>query len=239
MVLNDIVTLVEQKCDGRSLGIANHKLWADVVRKEAAQTALANGFHGLYFLYKEAEVTGGSEAGERRYELPNDFVSDLSVWYDGELLTKADGQVLNVTAKADVDGGYLPSWYNFRGLDLEILPPPPVAGKQIKLFYCGLPESIVTATNSATFHDYFMDFWPMLHVYGMAEHALDSVGAYTAAKSFRSRFNDEIARLAIKNRQFWFAGSKMRLQNWDEFTDQRRHLFPQFGGVYRQAQEIA
>jgi len=239
MVLNDIVTLVEQKCDGRSLGIANHKLWADIVRKEAAQTALAGGFHGLYFLYKEAVVTGGSIAAQARYELPDDFVTDLSVWYDGELLEKSSGKSLDVTAQADIAGGYLPSWYSMRGLEIEIAPPTPVAGKEIKMFYCALPEAIVTATDPAAFHDYFMDFWPMLHVYGMAEHALDSVGAYAAAKNFRDRFDREVGRLAMKNRQFWLQGIKIRYQNWDEFESQLRHVFPQFGNVFRQEESAS
>jgi hypothetical protein len=233
MVLNDIITLVEQKCDGRSLGAANHKMWADLVRKEAAQTAPAGGFHGLYFLYKEASVTGGSKANEGRYQLPDDFIDDLSVWYDGIQMVKAPPGVLNVTAVRDIAAGSLPTWYAFRGLELELVPPPPVAGKEIKLFYNGRPEAIVAGTDVATFHDYFMDNWANLHIFGMAEYALDSVGAYTAAKNFRDRFNEEVARLAMQNRRFWMKGTKMRLQNWDEFMSQQRHLFPQFGNVFR------
>ena len=66
MVLNDIFSLVESKCDGRTLSSANKLLWADIIRKEAAQTAIAGGFHGLYFLYKEAQVVGGSGATVRQ-----------------------------------------------------------------------------------------------------------------------------------------------------------------------------
>jgi hypothetical protein len=238
MVLNDIIALVEEKTDGRSLGVAKHKVWADVVRKEAAQTAIVGGFHGIYFLYKEAVVTGGSLLNEPRYELPDDFIDDLSVWYDGIQLVKADPQVLNITTLEDVAGGYQPTWYDFRGLEINIIPAPPEAGKTISLFYNATPEAIVAGTDHLTFHDYFLDNWPMLHVYGMAEHALDSVGAYAAAQNFRKRFNDEIARLAMHNRRFWVKGSKMRLGNWDEFETQKRFLFPQFGNVYRQKESI-
>jgi len=235
MVLNDIISLVEEKCDGRSLGVAKHKRWADLVRKEAATTAVAQGFNGLYFLYKEAIVTGGSIAGQSRYELPDDFIDDLSVWYDGVGLVKGSPGVLDITAKDDVAFGSLPTWFDFRGLELNITPAPAVAGKEIKLFYNGLPETIDNVTDELTFHDYFLDNWSALHVYGMAEYALDSVGAYAVAKSFRARFTEEISRMAMKNRQFWMKGTKIRLMNWDEFESQQRYLFPQFGGVYRTA----
>lgn len=233
MVLNDIFSLVEGKCDGRTLSTANKLLWADIVRKEAAQTAIAGGFHGLFFLYKEAQVTGGSEANEPSYELPDDFVSDLSVWYDGKPLAKAPASVLNITAQADVEGSYLPTWFEMKGLSFDIVPTPTEDGKVIQLFYCALPEGISSGTNPANFTDYFLERWPMLHVYGMAEHALDSLGAYKAGSAMRDRFQAEISRLAMQNRRFWIQGSKIRLQNWDEFTNQKTHLFPQFGNVFR------
>ena len=197
-VLSDIISIVEEKCDGRSLGASKHKRWADLVRKEAVTTAVAAGFHGLYFLYKEATVIGGSVANQARYELPDDFIDDLSVWYDGISLIKAPPGVLDITAQADISGGYQPTWYNFRGLELEILPKPPVSGKEIKFLYNGQPEAIVEGTDPATFTDYFLQNWGQLHVFGMAEFALDSVGAYNAAKGFRARYNEEVARMAMK-----------------------------------------
>lgn len=233
MVLNDIFALVEEKCDGRSLALASKLRWSDIIRKEAAQTAVAGGFHGLYFLYKEAQVIGGSEANEPSYELPDDFVSDLSVWYDGKPITKAAASVLNITAQADIEGSYLPTWFEMKGLSFDILPAPPEAGKTIQLFYCSLPDEITSSTNPANFTDYFLDRWPMLHVYGMAEHALDSLGAYKAGAAMRDRFQAEIGRLAMQNRRFWIQGSKIRYQNWDEFTNQKTHLFPQFGNVFK------
>jgi hypothetical protein len=239
MVLNDIFSLVEQKCDGRSLSSANKLLWADIIRKEAAQTAVAGGFNGLYFLYKEAQVTGGSDAGEPSYELPDDFVSDLSVWYDGKPLTKGPASVLNITAQADVAGGYLPTWFEMKGLSFDIVPTPAEAGKEIKLFYCSFPEVVTPTTDPLVFTDYFLEKWPMLHVYGMAEQALDSLGAYQAAGKMRDRYQAEIARLAMNNRRFWFQGSRMRFQNWDEFDSQKTHLFPQFGNVFRQTEVSA
>jgi hypothetical protein len=233
MVLNDIISLVEEKCDGRSLGVAKHKRWADLVRKEAARSAITGGFHGLYFLYKEAVVTGGSTAEEPRYKIPDDFVDDLSVWYDKIALVKGDPGVLNITTADDIESGCLPTWYDLRGMELNIIPAPPVDGKEIKLFYNALPEEINANTDEASYKDFFMDHWANLHVFGMAEYALDSVGAYEAGKAMRDRFNEEITRLTMSNRRFWIKGVKIRLQNWDEFATKQRYLFPQFGGVYR------
>jgi hypothetical protein len=239
MFLNDIFSLVEQKCDGRSLSSASKLLWAEIIRKEAAQTAIAGGFNGLYFLYKEAQVTGGSEANEPSYELPDDFVSDLSVWYDGKPLAKGPASVLNITAQADVAGGYLPTWFEMKGMSFDIVPMPTEGGKSIKMFYCAFPEEVTPTTDPLTFRDYFIEKWPMLHVYGMTEHALDSLGAYKAASAMRDRYQAEISRLAMHNRRFWIQGSKIRYQNWDEFSNQKTHLFPQFGNVFRQTEESA
>lgn len=238
MVLNDIIALVEEKCDGRSLGVAKHKRWAEIVRKEAARSAIAGGFHGIYFLYKEARVTGGSVASQARYEIPDDYVDDLSVWYDGIQLIKGDPGVIDVCAAEDIAGGYLPTWYTMRGMEFEISPTPGEAGKEIKLFYNALPEEITSTTDEATFHDYFLDQWANLHVYGMAEYAAGSLGGHQAAKLFRDRFNEEVARLTMHNRRFWLKGTKMRLMNWDEFVSKQRYLFPQFGGVYRTEETI-
>ena len=238
MVLNDIISLVEEKCDGRSLGVAKHKRWCQLVRQEAARSAIAGGFHGIYFLYKEARVTGGSVIGQGRYEMPDDFVDDLSVWYDGVQLIKADPGVLDVTAEEDRAGSYLPTWYGMRGMEFDIMPAPGASGKEIKLFYNALPEEITSTTDEVTFHDYFMDNWANLHVFGMAEYAADSLGGYAAAKNFRDRFNEEVGRLTMHNRRFWLKGTKIRLMNWDEFTSKQRYLFPQFGGVYRTEETI-
>jgi len=238
MVLNDIIALVEEKCDGRSLGAAKHKRWAQLAREEAVRSAITGGFHGLYFLYKEAVVIGGSTSGISRYAIPEDYVDDLSVWYDGIQLIKGDPGVLDVCAEQDKSGSYLPTWYSMRGTEFDIIPTPGIAGKEIKLFYNAMPEEITSATDAETYHDYFMDNWANLHVFGMSEYAADSLGGYAAAKSFRDRFNEEVSRLTINNRRFWVKGTKMRLQNWDEFVSKQRYLFPQFGGVFRTQESI-
>lgn len=231
MTFADIVALVEEKCDGRSLGSARHIRWADMVRSEVARNALASGFHGLYFLYKEATVTGGSLLNEGRYKLPDDFVDDLAVWYNEVLLIKSDPSVMNITQgyqdSATNSSGSDPAWFNFRGQELEIIPVAPRAGDEIKLFYNGLPEG-VTGT---AFTDYFLNQWPHLHVFGMAESALDYVGASGLAQKMRGRFQDEVQRLMLDNRRFWLKNQKIRLQNWDEFTEKQRYLFPQFGNL--------
>jgi hypothetical protein len=232
MVLNDIISLVEEKCDGRSFGIAKHKRWADLVRSEVARSAFAAGFHGLYFLYKESDVIDGSTANQARYALPDDFVDDLSLWYDGIPIIKAAPGVMNITTgcsesqapPVNPDG---PAWFVMRGMEFEFIPAPPDDGKRIALFYNGLPDPVT----SADFTDYFMNQWSALHVYGMSEYALDSVGGYVQAQGFRKRFTDELQRLMLDNRRFWLKGTKMRLQNWDEFQEKERYLFPQFGNL--------
>jgi hypothetical protein len=123
-------------------------------------------------------------------------------------------------------------------MEINISPAPHESGKEIKLFYNAMPEEIDANTDGSSFHDYFMDNWANLHVFGMAEYALDSLGAYEAGKAMRDRFNEEISRLTMNNRRFWLKGVKIRLQNWDEFVSKQRYLFPQFGGVYRTEETV-
>jgi hypothetical protein len=231
MTFADIIALVEEKCDGRSLGIAKHQRWADLVRSEVARNSLASGFHGLYFLYKEAIVTGGSIANEPRCGIPDDYVDDLAVWYDDVLLIKSDPSVMNITQghqdATSNSSGAAPIWWNLRGQEIELIPTPSEAGKEIKLFYNGLPDPVF----GATFSDYFLNQWPHLHVFGMAESALDYVGASALAQKMRGRFLDEVQRLMLDNRRFWLKGQRIRFQSWDEFVEKKRYLFPQFGNL--------
>jgi hypothetical protein len=231
MEFTDIIALTEEKMDGRGLGESKHIRWADAVRSEVARNILAGGFHGLYFLYREATVTGGSKANEPRYHLPDDFVDDLALWYDGQELMKAEPGIMNTlhglqSSTSNASGGD-PRWYDFHGLELEIIPTPPSAGKEIRMFYNGLPEGVT----GAKFSDYFMTHWPNLHVFGMAEQAADSLGASALSQKFRNRFQEEVQRLMLDNRRFWIKRQRVRMMNWDEFADKQRFLFPQFGGA--------
>lgn len=230
MTLADIIATVEEKCDGRSLTTARHLRWANMVRNEVARNILAGGFHGLYFLYKEATVSGGSVAGQARYKLPDDFIDDLSVWYDGDLMLRADGGVMNTTvgqSALENTNGDGPIWAVMRGRELELLPTPPTAGKEIKLFYNGLPDELVNEGST----DYFLEQYPHVHILGMSEYALDYVGNYNQARAFRQRFLEEVQRLMLDNRRFWLKGVKIRVQNWDEFEERRHIVFPQFGNL--------
>lgn len=228
MNFTDIIALVEEKCDGRSFGIEKHQRWANLVRSEMARQSLAGGFHGLYFLYREATVVGGSKANDGKYQIPDDYIDDLSVWYDGRLLAKAPPGVMNVTSGENPSASASqPSWYCLRGREFDIIPAPPEAGKTIKLFYNGLLDDV----SGLTFTDYFMTQWPHLHAFGMAESAADYMGASQLAGKFRGRFQEELQRLLMDNRRFWFKGTKMRYQNWDEFEEQKQHVFPQFGNL--------
>lgn len=231
MDFSDIIAMVEEKCEGRSLTTARHVRWANAVRRRVARSAFAGGFHGLYFLYKEATVDGGSVANQSRYQLPDDFVDDLSVWYDGTLLIKADPGVMDITvgvndatSNANTDA---PIWFAMRGRELDVIPTCPSAGKEIKMFYNGLPDAVT----SVAFTDYFLEQYQDIHIFGMAEFALDSVGAYNQAKSFRDRFNEELKNLLLDNRRFWLKNQKVRFQNWDEFVGKQRYVFPQFGNL--------
>ena len=231
MTFADIVALVEEKADGRSFGIAKHKRWADLVRSEVARNATASGFHGLYFLYKEADVIDGSVVGQARYALPDDYVDDLSLWYDGKLLVKAPPGVMNITtgvAESATPPSGEPTFFVLRGMELEMIPAPPEDGKSISMFYNGLPEPVADEAHT----DYFLNQWSALHVLGMAEYALDSVGGHKQAERFRDRFREEMGRLMLDNRRFWLKGTKTRLQNWDEHKEMMRFVFPQFGGAF-------
>ena len=241
MTLTDIIAGVEEKCDGRTLATASLVRWANLIRYDAARTVHSGGFHGLFFLYKEATVDDGSVANQSRYKLPDDFVDDLNLWYDGKLLVKADPGVLDITLgenNADLtEQGGTPTFFSFRGREIDIIPMPVEAGDEIKLFYNSLPETI--QAGATAFTDYFLTQYPKLHIYGMVAEALDSLGADVQAERFRKRYENEVSKLALDNRRFWMKHTKMRLQNWDEFVTKQRHVFPQFGELQTLAGEIA
>lgn len=226
---SSIVTQVEEKVDGRSFGTVKHQAWADTLRSGVAHNAFVGGFHGLYFLYKEATVRGGSVVGEGRVAVPDDFVDDLNVWYDGILLAKAAPGVLAITLGAPADITSSPSgdagWVAMAGLEFEIRPTPQEAGKEIKLFYNALPELV----SGPAFTDYFLDHFQDLHIYGMAEKAAQSVGATNLAREYGKYFQREAQALQLANRRWYLKGVKIRFQNWDEFEEQKKHVFPQFG----------
>jgi hypothetical protein len=228
MFFSDIIALVEEKADGRSFGIEKHQRWANLVRSEASRSALATGFHGLYFLYKEADVIDGSIAGQARYALPDDYVSDLALWFDGVPMIKASPGVMDITtgsAESETPPTGSPTWYVPRGMEFELIPAPSLDGTRIAMFYNGTADTV----SGLGFHDYFMEQWANLHVAGMAKFALDSLGANSQAKYFRDEFREELQRLMLDNRKFWLRGMKVRVMNWDEFSDKQRYLFPQFG----------
>jgi|Deesub1362A_J573_1020465.scaffolds.fasta_scaffold00107_94 hypothetical protein len=227
ITFSDIISSVEEKGDGRSFSTSWHYRWANEVRRRVALDALAGGFHGLYFLYKEATVDGGSVAGQSRYGLPDDFIDDLNVWYDGTLLVKSPPGVIDIglgLPSNDSGLNVTPKWVTMRGREFEIRPIPTESGKEIRLFYNGLPEEI----KDTSFSDYFLTHFPDLHIYGMAFKMALYMKDMASAQAFKALFEEEKQSLILQNRRHYLKNAKMRFQSWDEFKDKKRIVFPQF-----------
>lgn len=221
MKFSEIKTAVEELIDGRSLDSTKQIAWIKRIRTKVAMSFRASGFRGLYFLYKEATVKNGSKANEPRYRQPNDFIDDLNVYYDGNLLTKAPPGMLNIAHDVTISG--TPGWFQMAGVEFEIIPAPGKAGIEIKLLYNGLPE-IVTAEDQ---EDYFMKHFPELHINGMAWLAAKSLGSKDYAREYKADFNAEAGDLMLHNRRHYVKHARIRFQTWDEFEDAKNIVFPQ------------
>ena len=225
MNFEDIKTAVEELCDGRSLG-TRHVKWIERVRYRVAMSFIDAGFRGLYFLYQEAIVTGGSIADEPRYAVPTDFIDDLNVWYADKLLSKAPPGMLDITLDP-TDTADEPTWVRMMGQEFDIRPIPTTAGDVIKLLYNATPALI---TLDAT-EDYFMKHFPDLHIFGMGEKAALYLGDMNRAKAYKDRFTEERVELKLHNRRHHFKNAHIRFQNWDEFEEKKTIIFPQFANV--------
>lgn len=234
MIFSDIKTAVEERIDRRSISDERHARWANMVRKEIASDFEVAGFRGLYFLYKEATVIDGTIAGQPKYEIPDDFIDDLNVFVDGILLAKSPAGILDIVQDVtDPDAG-TPGWVQMKGSYFEIIPPADEDGLELKLFYNAYPEEIQNTDND-NFQDYFLKNWPNVHTYGMLLHAVEgyaglgaSQGARQALGWFERQFQKERKLLALHNRRFYYKNARIRVQNWDEFEEKKKYVFPQY-----------
>ena len=220
----NIKTAVEKKWDGGSLNEGDAALWANDLRRDVVMDFDIAGLNGLYFLYKEAIVKNGSVVSQAKYAIPSDFIDHLQVFYDGALLTDTPKKLLGITHPDPDDG--TPEWINLLGLEFELVPAPDTASKEIKLLYNGLPGDIPSASNGS-YTDYFLDHWPNLHVFGMAEAAWEYLGRMKKAEYYGKKLKAEKAKLMYHNRAHWAKNAKHRFMNWDEYTDYKRTVFPQ------------
>jgi hypothetical protein len=221
-----IKTTVEEKCDGRTFSAEKHARWINNVRTKIAMDFIVAGFHGLYFLYKEATVKDGSVVwtaeNQGKYALPDDFIDDLTVFYDGLVIDKSPRTSLDVIHSTTETG--TPQWWRMAGVEFQLVPGPDVAGKVIKLVYNGMPDVISTDNDE----DYFMKRFPDLHIFGMAKDAAQSIGQMGYAKEYKAEFQEERAALQLHNRRHWLKAAKMRFQNWDEYEEYKRTYFVQY-----------
>jgi hypothetical protein len=225
----DIKSQVNMLADGRTFSSDKYVLWANAVRKRCAANPMVRGFRGLYFLYKEATVTGGSVADQARYAIPNDFIDDLHVFYDGALLAKHDPGVVTVIKQLE-DLPSTPQMVTLMGVEFEISPAPDEGGKEIKLFYNGFPDNLSTTTGE-DYMDYFMQTFPDVHTFGMAERAALHLGGkpgMEASLLYAKKYNDAVQEMVFQNRGWYAKNSKIRVLNWDAFKEIKYLVFPQF-----------
>jgi len=222
MNFENMMLSVAELCDGRSFSDAKGWRWINRVRKNIAMTPPIAGFRGLYFLYKEATVKDGSKLGEPRYAVPDDYISDLNVFYDGVLLVKTPPGILDITLDLTKTG--TPTWFRLMGQEFDIRPAPDEAGKEIKLLYCGFGADISGVGDE----DYFMKHWPDLHIYGMSVYAARSIGLRILANDYKKEFGEEVMKLTLHNRRHWISHARIRFLNWDEYQEKRHIVFPQY-----------
>lgn len=224
----NIKTTVEQFGDGATLDEGDCALWANTLRRDVVMDFDIAGLNGLYFLYKEATVQDGSVVtdgvGQKKYAIPDDFIDHLQVFYNGALLTDTPKKLLSITHPDPDDG--TPKWINLLGLEFELIPGPDTAGEEIKLLYNGLPGNVPTASNG-TYTDYFLNHWPKLHIFGMAEQLWEYLGGMNKAAYYGKKAKEQKAKLMYHNRAHWTKNARHRFMNWDEYVSQKREMFPQ------------
>lgn len=229
MKYSEIKTAVRELGDGRQFSATEYDGWIERVRKRVAMDFITSGFHGLYFLYKEGTVDGGCTVTDpNRYAIPDDFIDDLNVFFDGGLLVKAPAGVIDVANEENPGGGAtLPTWIRMLGVEFEVVPAPTTAGKEIKLLYNGLPDTV----NQDNQEDYFMKHFPDLHIFGMAELMALRLGNVALADRYKGDYDNERVQLRLHNVRHYLKNTKIRFQNWDEYQTIKTVVFPQFVNV--------
>lgn len=214
----DIMEQVRGVCDGRTFSFERQSKWAGAVRDKAARNALLRGFNGLFFTYRTSIVKDGSVAGQRVYPLPDDYIADLNVFFDGKPLLKPDARLGASMMVTTVSGS--PNFYRLAGRAIELNPAPDESGKEIRMIYNAYPDRI----SGEEFTDYFIDKFPDLHVYGIAHRALLSIGDSQGAIEMFNLYDSEAKDLLLYNRTYWAHNQKPRLVNLDElYADTNRY----------------
>lgn len=231
----NVKTRVEQNCDGRAFSESQHSLWANEFRKEIAMDTEIAGFHGLYFLYKTATVSGGSVLNQKNYAIPDDFIQDLDVYYDGKLLLKDPARLTDLVQNTEPTDASAsdsnPTWVRMQGVEFSLYSAPPDAKKEIKLIYCALPGEVPASSND-NFVDYFLNHFLTLHVMGITEKAAIQFMMNTKLASYyEKKVMEERRRLMLHNRRHWMGNSRIRFMTWTEFQEKKTLLYPQFGNV--------
>lgn len=221
---SEVKERVKELGDGRTFTDTQQASWANSVRKSIAQNYEIVGFNGLYFLFKEATVKGGSVKDQARYAIPTDYISHLNVFYDDVCLT--DGPPKSFSQVRDLTETGTPEWVRMMGLEFELIPIPDKKGDPIKLLFHGFASNIPTSSNDDT-TDFFLDHWPDLHIFGMGKLACQSIGKITMARECGNDYMREQKALQIHNRQHWIGNARVRYTNWDEYQDFKRLVFPQ------------
>lgn len=228
---SDAKTRVNKLGDGRTFSEERHARWANAVRKEIAEDPLIAGIQSIYFLYKEATVKDGSVAQQDKYAVPDDYIDDLNVFYNGTLLVKAPPGILPITQNTQPteDSSSDPQWFHMTGVEFQLVPKPPEDGDEIKLLYNGFPDEIPSSSNDG-FTDYFLNHFFNLHVYGMAEQMALEMGGplIQVANVYSGKYQQQQRILALHNRRWHVKNARLRFHNWDEYEEKKKILFPQF-----------
>lgn len=225
VLFSEIKSRVNELGDGRTFAEEKQASWADSVRKDVAMNYEIGGIYGIYFLFKEATVKDGSVKDEPRYAIPDDYIDHLNVFYAGKLLTDSPPKTINIVQSQAQTG--TPEWVRLLGVEFDIRPIPNKAGEEIKLLFNGLPGE-VPSTDNNSYTDYFLNHFPDLHIWGIAEWMALSMGATKLAQSYGNKYMREQKKLQLHNRRHWMKNARIRYQNWDEYENQKRTLFPHF-----------
>ena len=230
LIFKDIKDQVNEMSDGRTFNASKHANWANNFRRSIAMSFQIAGFNGLYFLYKEASVKDGSVANQANYTVPDDFIDDLNVFYEGRLLGKAPPGLLDISQGRQAAGTIAPGtpqWVQLAGQEFLIIPAPEDAGKTIFLLYNGLPDDIPTTSND-DFTDYFLNHFADLHVFGIGEKMARSINLADVVADCNKEKAIQIRELQLHNRRHYLKNMHMRFHTWDEYESAKRIVFPQF-----------
>lgn len=225
VLFSEIKSRVNELGDGRTFSEEKQASWANSIRKDVAMNYEIGGIYGIYFLFKEATVKGGSKKDEPRYAIPTDYIDHLNVFYAGKLLTDSPPKTINIVQDQAQVG--TPEWVRILGVEFDIRPIPDTTGEEIKLLFNGLPAEVPSTENN-NFTDYFLNHFPDLHIFGMAEWMALSIGATKLSQTYGNKYMREQKKLQLHNRRHWIKNARIRYQNWDEYSEAKRTLFPHF-----------